>query len=196
MPFATVTGVRSSWEMFARKSAFADVPWDTFARSSSSSVSSSIARTTVRATSAPNAVATIGGEDDAASERGTDRAEHDLGTLLAQDVPGGAGGEGLGDDGEGRVPSRERRRSWWGRRRSRRRTSSGPPGPPRPRSTTTTSGRVRAVDSTARNASDVTSIWRSGAAWSKWYCRRATSSAESKSSTVAICWGYRPTLRG
>ena len=37
------------------------------------------------------------GEDDTASERGTDRAEHDLGTLLAQDVPGGAGGEGLGD---------------------------------------------------------------------------------------------------
>src|SRR5512132_4476080 len=37
------------------------------------------------------------GEDDTASERGTDRSEHDLGTLLAQDVPGGAGGEGLGD---------------------------------------------------------------------------------------------------
>src|SRR5438105_1158950 len=37
--------------MFARKSALADVPWETFARSSSSSVSSSIARTTVRATS-------------------------------------------------------------------------------------------------------------------------------------------------
>src|SRR5207245_2023139 len=76
----------------------------------------------------------------------------------------------------------------------RRRTSSGPVGPSRPRPTTTTSGRVRAVDSTARNASDVTSIWRSGAAWSMWYCKRATSSAESKSRTVAICWGYRPTL--
>ena len=102
MPFATVTGVRSSWEMFARKSALADVPCVTEDRSSRARRGPPARRRSPAPPRAPKPLATTGRQHHRAGQRRADRREQRVGPVLAQHVPGGAGAEHLGDDG--RVP--------------------------------------------------------------------------------------------
>src|SRR5829696_1267268 len=191
MPFATVTGVRSSCEMFARKSAFAVEPAETSSFSPESSVSSSRMRPVIAASSSPSTIAATG--DSTTAPPPTERTADTTASC----------GSAFVKNAEAPAPSAAATRSASAKAlratifvvgdvARRRRINSPGASPSRSGSHTTTSGRPRTTASTARTASVVTSTRRSGASRSRWYCRSETSSGASQSRTVVGMYrGYR-----
>ena len=143
MPLATVTGVRSSWEMFARKSAFADVPLATEARSPSSSSCRSCSLATSRATSVPNDVATTGDKTAAPVSAARMAASSASGPSSRSTYPAAPAAKASATTAASREDDRATTRVP-GVEAQMRRMSSAPPTPPSPRSAVTTSGRERA----------------------------------------------------
>ena len=99
MPLATVIGVRSSWETFARKSAFDDVPCRTSSRSADELILELTDQCEGPADLHAERDRGLAGQDDDAALDRPDRVQHVLRAVVPGQVSRGSGREGLRDEG-------------------------------------------------------------------------------------------------